>query len=65
MGWWEDPEDNVKVPDTTKDEVQLSYVQQYCDHKWKCTVLIISSVYDCTKCDIKKEDFEKWQKTRK
>ena len=29
-----------------------------CFHNWKETVLIVSTVYDCTKCGIKKEDWE-------
>jgi hypothetical protein len=66
MDWWIDPEEYDEVkPSDKKDSVNITYTQQYCDHKWKCIVLIISNVYDCIKCGIKKEDFEKWQKTRK
>jgi hypothetical protein len=32
---------------------------KYCRHEWKPTVLIISTVYDCKKCGIKKEEYEK------
>jgi ribosomal protein L37AE/L43A len=33
-----------------------------CYHRWKKTVLIVSTVWDCTKCGIKKEDWEKLEK---
>jgi hypothetical protein len=66
MGWWIDPEEYEDVPDSKPDgKVNITYTQKYCDHKWKCTILIISNVYDCVKCGIKKEDFEKWQKVKK
>jgi hypothetical protein len=35
-----------------------------CYHRWKKTVLIVSIVWDCTKCGIKKEDWEKLEKER-
>lgn len=29
-----------------------------CNHSWKATVLVTSTVYDCKKCGIKKEDID-------
>jgi hypothetical protein len=31
----------------------------FCVHKWKATLLIFSSVYDCEVCGKKKEECEK------
>jgi hypothetical protein len=32
--------------------------QKYCKHVWKPIPLIITTVYDCTKCGAKKEECE-------
>lgn len=44
------------------DKPNLTYTQQYCWHEWKETILIVSKVYDCPKCNLKKEDYDKWNK---
>lgn len=33
--------------------------KDFCIHEWKPTLLIISTVYDCVKCGMKKEDYDK------
>lgn len=30
-----------------------------CNHEWKSILLITSTVYDCKKCGMKKEDYDK------
>jgi hypothetical protein len=56
----EDDEFNDIPPPVPKEDVDWS--QKYCSHNWKKTVLIISTVEDCTKCGLKKEIYEKWGK---
>jgi hypothetical protein len=60
MGWWNDsdwyPEEDIYE----NGKESIKYVQQVCGHVWKPTVLIISKVYDCKLCGVKKEDYEKW-----
>lgn len=62
---WDDDDyyssgDDITPPPIPKKS-DLCYNQIYCYHDWKATVLIISTVYDCCKCGVKKEDFEKWK----
>lgn len=38
------------------EDVEKEYDKMYCNHEWKGTLLIYSTVYDCMKCGIKKED---------
>ena len=45
------------LPDIEK--IEIEYDKLYCSHEWKGTLLIYSTVYDCIKCGIKKEDLEK------
>jgi hypothetical protein len=67
VDWWDwyDEYSNKTIPEDKPKEGDLPWDQTYCNHAWKATVLIISTVYDCSKCGIKKEDFEKWQKNKK
>lgn len=62
MNWWLDPEDYSYLEDSKKEEKkdtkELTWKQRYCYHKWKKTLLIVSIVYDCEKCGVKKEDCE-------
>jgi len=45
LSWeWESPFVDDEQPPTLR-----------CAHQWKATTLITSTVYDCTKCGIKKE----------
>ena len=63
MDWWFDPEeyhmDSIK---SKEQEEILSWTQKTCYHEWIPTVLIISTVYDCKKCGVKKEDYERSKK---
>jgi hypothetical protein len=52
-----------KIPD--KKEAEITWQQKVCFHNWKATLLIISTVYDCTKCGVKKEELEKSQNHKK
>ena len=64
MDWWFDPDDyNPPPKEEKKSENDIAWTQKVCYHDWKPTILIVSTVYDCTKCGIKKEDYEKWQKS--
>lgn len=38
--------------------------EKKCQHKWKATVLIVSTVFDCELCGIKKEDYDKEQENK-
>lgn len=60
--WWIDP-DHRKDEPKYKDK-GVSWQQQQCYHKWKETILILSKVYDCEKCGIKKEEYEKCEKEK-
>jgi len=35
-----------------------------CRHDWKATVLLTSTVYDCTKCGVTREEYEDAKKQR-
>jgi hypothetical protein len=50
------------IPRNCKEIVDLPWNQKICSHDWKKIVLITSSVYDCAKCGVKKEDYERWKK---
>jgi hypothetical protein len=61
VGWndWE-YEETPPLP-----EEDITWTQVYCTHKWKAVRLIISTVYDCEKCFVKKEDYEAWQNKKR
>ena len=52
-------------PNKTEDDSELSWTQKICMHNWKPTILIISTVYDCSKCGVKKEDHDNYYKKYK
>ena len=60
--WWIDPEYHENEP--KPKEEGIAWRQQHCYHDWKETILILSKVYDCKKCGVKKEDYEKWEKEK-
>jgi hypothetical protein len=66
MDWWIDPDgyydDIVKKDESVKNN-DIPKTQQLCYHDWKPIVLIISTVYNCSKCGVKKEDYESWRKS--
>ena len=66
MDWWYG-EDYYGELDKKEEglEGDIPWDQVVCIHSWKPILLLTSTVYDCTKCKIKKEDYEKWQKNRK
>lgn len=49
---WGDWDDNTKK---WEEEISLSE-PKYCYHKWKAVLLLTSTVYDCEKCGIHKEE---------
>lgn len=55
---------NLDEKEKEKEKVELPFEQRTCWHDWKETTLIVSKVYDCTKCSLKKEDYDKWMKTK-
>jgi hypothetical protein len=61
LGWndWE-YEETPAAP-----EGDITWIQVYCNHEWKAICLIISTVYNCKRCSIKKEDFEAWQNKKR
>lgn len=58
-------DDNYTIPekDKPKDD-EPTWHQQICHHDWKAILLITSTVHDCTKCKVKKEEYEAWRKRR-
>ena len=58
MGWW-DYENQIT------EEEHIAWNQQICYHEWKAILLLTSTVYNCSKCDLKKEEHEAWEKTKK
>lgn len=45
---WESPAIPPEVPK-----------EKSCNHEWKAVELIYSTVYDCKKCGMKREDYDK------
>jgi hypothetical protein len=68
MSWWYDPDNYADMIEIPKVEVnkdaQLPWQQKVCYHDWKPIVLIISTVYNCSKCGVKKEDYESYKKIK-
>lgn len=64
MDWYYEDYD-YSPPPKEEDKSDLSWTQKICIHNWKATVLIISTVYDCTKCGIRKEDYDNYYKKYK
>jgi len=62
MGWWDNPNYDSKKEE---EEAALPWDKQMCHHDWKAIVLIRTTVYNCIRCDLKKEDFEAWEKKRR
>ena len=63
MGWWDDPNwDSKKIEE---DSSSLSWDKQMCHHDWMPILLLTSTVYNCRKCNAKKEEFEAWEKKRR
>lgn len=66
MDWWYGDDDFIDEKPIKKEEKagEPDWQQKVCIHLWKPTILIVSTVYDCSKCGIKKEEYEEWQKKR-
>jgi hypothetical protein len=61
MGSWLEDYDYYTSPDAGyEDHSNITWTQKTCFHDWKATQLIISTVYDCKKCNVKKEEYDKW-----
>lgn len=56
-GWW-DYETQIEPEDV------LAWSQKTCYHDWKPILLLTSTVYNCKKCNVKKEEYEDWEKSR-
>jgi hypothetical protein len=63
--WWFDPDemhDPPPIPEEAKEvKKELDWNQKFCNHEWKETILIVSRVFDCKRCGVKKEEFDKWE----
>jgi hypothetical protein len=57
MGW-EDWYDYKNDSDKEIEKPERSY-NKFCLHVWKPILLLTSTVFNCEKCGIKKEDYEK------
>lgn len=55
MNDWDDLEFDFDVDKLFPKESEI-IPQDFCFHEWKATLLIRSTVWDCTKCKVKKED---------
>jgi len=65
-GWWVDSDwhpDGIELE--KPNDSSIPYKQQTCTHSWKPVLLIISTVYNCEKCDIHREVYDKWVKSWK
>jgi hypothetical protein len=59
--WWIDP-DGYYSEDKRKEDTSIpSWKEQLCAHNWKPILLLTSTVFDCSKCGLKKEDLERWK----
>ena len=66
MYWYEYEYENEIKQEKMKEETKnspndITWSQKVCIHHWHPIVLIISTVYNCEKCGIKKEVYEKWK----
>ena len=59
--WWIDPDGYYSEDERKEDTSILSWKEQVCFHSWKPILLLTSTVFDCTKCGLKKEEFERWK----
>ena len=57
MDWW-DYENNLT------EEERIAWNQQICYHEWKPIILLTSTVYNCKKCNVKREEYEAWEKSQ-
>lgn len=53
MDWWE----KSYYIEQSEEEIR-EWKQRSCNHEWKAIILITSIVYDCVKCEMKKEHYE-------
>ena len=67
MSWWFDPDeydllmdvvDNHSSNKSINRDAEVYSQNKFCFHEWKPIVLIISTVYNCSKCGVKREDCE-------
>jgi hypothetical protein len=56
VDWWQYGYDGSYQEEHDNDII--SNRQKICMHNWKATTLIISVVYDCVKCGVRKEDHD-------
>jgi hypothetical protein len=61
MDWWIDPDEYQEEP-IKNYRSDIDWNQKVCYHDWKPILLIITVVYNCTKCGIKKEAYDEWKK---
>lgn len=62
--WWIDPDGYYSEDGAEEDTSILSWKEQVCFHEWKPILLLTSTVFDCAKCGLKKEEFERWKEER-
>lgn len=64
MDWW-DYESPATSRTEEEDNSKITWTQKFCTHDWKATQLIVSTVYDCRRCSVRKEDFDDWERGKK
>lgn len=62
--WWIDPDGYYSSDKKYEEDDSINTKQKHCWHNWKPILLLTSTVYDCSKCGVKKEDYEKWSSER-
>lgn len=55
---WEEYLGKVSTERKSSEFTNLT-IEPTCKHEWKETRLVVSSVYDCKKCNCKREEVEK------
>jgi hypothetical protein len=58
VDWW-DYDNQISEDD------RLAWNQQLCYHDWIPILLLTSTVYNCRKCNVKKEEYEASEKNKK
>jgi hypothetical protein len=64
LDYYQDQNSKSEKKEEESIESDIPWRQKTCIHSWKPITLLTSVVYDCSKCEIKKEVYEDWQNKR-